>query len=395
MQFTRALGVLLICACIPARADNFLVLPFVNVSGDSSIEWVGESVAEMIRESLATEGAIALDRDARQEAYRRLSIRPYTPLTKATVLRIGEFLDADQVVHGRFEFMRPPAGQPKTKGSIRIVGQVLNIKKASQSPEYTELGSLEDLARLQTHLAWQTVRTVNPGTAPSEEAFRNRRPVIRVEAIESHTRALLTSNDEQKLKLLTQAVRIDPRYSQAHFALGRLYFDRHNWRQATDTLTHVGQEDVNYREANFLLGLCRYNVGEFAAAEDSFRMVASAVPLNEVWNNLGAAQVRLEKAEALENFRKALEGDPGDPDYHFNVGLALFRAGDLDGAAQSFRAVLDRDPGDSEATTMLGRSLKKPQQRGTTVGPDPPARIKETFEESAWLQLKAVLEPKR
>jgi Tfp pilus assembly protein PilF/TolB-like protein len=385
----------LLCAWIPILADNFVVLPFFNHSGDASIEWIGESLSETLREALAREGTIALDREARQEAYRRLSIRPYSALTKATVLRIGEFLDADQIVHGRFEFTPPPDGQPKTKGSVRIVGQVVNLRNASQSPEYTEIGSLEDLARLQTHLAWQTVRTVKSRSAPSEEEFWRRHPVIRVEAIESHTRALLTSSPDQKLKLLTQAVRIDPRYSQAHFALGRLYFDRHNWQQAAESLKRVAPEDVHYREANFLLGLCRYNASDFAAAEEAFRQVVSAVPLNEVWNNLGAAQVQLKKADALENFRKALEGDPADPDYHFNVGLALFRAGDLAEAAESFRAVLDRDPADTEAITMLGRSLKKTPQRGTAQSPEPSARIKETFEESAWLQLKAVLEPRR
>ena len=395
MQFSQALGVIFLCACAPIRAENLLVLPFFNVAGDAGIEWIGESVAGTVRAALARDGIIALDRDARQEAYRRLSIRPHTQLTKATVLRIGEFLDADQIVHGRFEFMPPPDGEPKTKGSLRIVGQILNLRKASQSPEYTELGALEDLARLQTHLAWQTIRTLNPQNAPTEEEFWKRHPVIRVEAIESHTRALLTSDSDQKLKLLSQAVRIDPRYSQANFALGRLYFDRQNWRQAADWLRRVAEEDINYREANFLLGLCRYHSGEFAGAESAFRIVASAVPLNEVWNNLGAAQVRQEKSEALESFRKALEGDPGDPDYHFNVGLALFRSGDLEAAAQSFRAVLDRDPDDTEAITMLGRSLKKPPQRGTPQSPESPVRIKETFEESVWLQLKAVLEPRR
>jgi tetratricopeptide (TPR) repeat protein len=395
MQFSRALGVLLICACLPARGDNFLVLPFFNQSGDSSIEWVGESLAETIRDALAGEGSIALDRDARQEAYRRLSIRPYSTLTKATMLRLGEFLDADQVVHGRFEFTPPPAGQPKIKGSLKIVGQILNLKKATQSAEYIEIGALEDLARLQVHLAWQTIRSVFPQSAPTEDQFRARWPDVRVQAVEAHTRALLTTHTEQKLKLLTQAVRIDPRFSQANFELGRLYFEADNWRFALDALRRVAPEDARYREANFLTGLCRYYISEFAAAEQSFRMIADAIPLNEVWNNLGAAQVRQEKAEALENFRKALEGDPGDPDYHFNVGLALFRSGNLEAAAQSFRAVLDRDPDDTEAITMLGRSLKKPPQRGTAQLPDPPARLKLTFEESAWLQLKAVLEPKR
>jgi tetratricopeptide (TPR) repeat protein len=395
MQLLRALGALSLCACIPANADNFVVLPFLNLSGDSSIEWVGESLAETVRDALATEGLIALDRDARLEAYRRLSIRPYTPLTKATVLRIGEFLDADQIVYGRFQFTPPPAGQPKTKGTIRIVSQILNLRKASQTPEYMELGALEDLARLQTHLAWQTIRNVDPENSPSEEEFRNGRPVIRVEAIESHTRSMLTSDAGQKLKLLSQAVRVDPGYSQANFALGRLYLEKDNWRQAAEWLKRVSPGDLRYREATFLLGLCHYNSGEFAAAEGAFRIVADAVPLNEVWNNLGAAQLRQQPGPALENFRKALEGDPADPDFHFNVGLALFRAGELAGAAESFRAVLDRDPDDAEAMTMLGRSLKGPPQRGTTQSAEPSPRIKETFEESVWLQLKAVLEPGR
>jgi tetratricopeptide (TPR) repeat protein len=394
MKILRALGIVIVCACKTAFADNVLVLPFSNLSGDTSIEWVGESLAETIRDALAAEGALALDRDARQEAYRRLSIRPGTPLTKATVLRLGEFLDADQVVHGRFEFSPPPAGQPKIKGTLKIVGQILNLRKAAQSPEFTEDGTLENLATLQVHLAWQTVRSAQPRTAPSEEEFRARRPAVRVEAVESHTRALLAGSEEQKLKLLTQAVRLEPRYSPANFELGRLYFERDNWRQAIDALRRVAPEDTRYREANFLIGLCRYNIGEYPAAEQSFQMVADAVPLNEVWNNLGAAQVRQLKPEALENFKKALDGDPGDPDYHFNVGLALFSAGDLEGAAQSFRAVLDRDPDDSEAITMLGRCLKKPPQRGSQT-PEPAARLKETFEESAWLQLKAVLEPKK
>jgi cytochrome c-type biogenesis protein CcmH/NrfG len=97
---------------------------------------------------------------------------------------------------------------------------------------------------------------------------------------------------------------------------------------------------------------------------------------------------------SLDNFRKALEGDPGDPDYHFNVGLALFRAGRFDEAAESFRAVLDRTPEDAEAIAMLGRALQKPSARRSAI-PDPPERVKETFEESAWLQLKAVLQPRR
>jgi tetratricopeptide (TPR) repeat protein len=195
---------------------------------------------------------------------------------------------------------------------------------------------------------------------------------------------------------LTQAVRLDPRYSQASFELGRLYWERKNYRLAADQLKRVAAWDVRYREANFLLGLCRYQMGEFAAAEQAFRSVVETVPLNEVWNNLAAAQSRQNSPEALANFSRALEGDPADPDYHFNVGYALFRQGDFDAAAERFRAVLERNPNDVEATTMLGRALQAtPGQKTRASRSDGIERLKLNYEESAWLQLKAVLNPKR
>jgi Flp pilus assembly protein TadD len=199
---------------------------------------------------------------------------------------------------------------------------------------------------------------------------------------------------DQKLKFMTQAVRLDPNFSQANFQMGRLQFERKNFRSAADHLLKVAQSDVRYRESRFLLGLSKYRSGDFAAAEQAFRSVVEAVPLNEVWNNLGAAQSRMDSPNAVASFQKALEGDPADPDYHFNAGYALFRKGEYIAAAERFRAVLERNPNDVEATTLLGRCLKPatPQRGAKSEGLE---RLKENFEESAYLQLKAVLEPKQ
>jgi TolB-like protein len=79
----------LICAfglLAAARADNYLVLPFFNLSKNSNLNWIGESFAESVRETLSSEGLTALDRDDRVEAYHRFSLRPYVLLTKASVL---------------------------------------------------------------------------------------------------------------------------------------------------------------------------------------------------------------------------------------------------------------------------------------------------------------------
>jgi len=93
---------------------------------------------------------------------------------------------------------------------------------------------------------------------------------------------------------------------------------------------------------------------------------------------------------AATSFRKALEGDSADPDYHFNLGYILWRLGQYPAAAGSLRAALDRKPGDTEATAMLGRSLKGDGPRPGDPK-EPHLRLKTTYEEAAYRQLQAEL----
>jgi Flp pilus assembly protein TadD len=124
-------------------------------------------------------------------------------------------------------------------------------------------------------------------------------------------------------------------------------------------------------------------------------MVAGEIPLNEVYNDLGAAQSRKnDLAGAVDNFGKALEGDEGDPDYWFNVGWELWKQGKFELAAANFRALLDRSPGDTEATSMLGRCIRQDGPRAGDPRSEGRERIKTAFEDSAWRQLQAELHKK-
>lgn len=376
-------ALIVLCAGAAAQAETFLVLPFFNLSKTSNIEWIGESLSESIREALGSTGLATIEREERQEMYRKLSMRPYTQLTTASVIKLADGLQADQVIYGSYELLPAASAAAKTRGTLRITARILDHRRLRRGPEYREIGALEDLTRLQTHLAWQTLKLVASGTAPGEEDFRRSMPPVRVEAIESYIRGLMAVAADQKMKLFLQATRLDPKFSQAQFQLGRLQWKRKSYRDAAGAFARVLPSDLHYREANFYLGLARYRLGDFAGAEQAFQLVASMKPLKEVLNNLGAAQSRRNSEAALENFRKALAGDPSDPDYHFNVGYALFLRGQYGEAAERFRAVLDRAPDDSEAITMLGRCLQKnkPSPRGSPAPSERLERLKETYEE--------------
>ncbi len=387
----RLLG-LAIIVCASLRAETVVVLRFFNHTDSAGLDWIGESIAETVQDSLASEGLLVLGREDKAEAYRRLSLRPGTELTHASIIKVGQALDAARVVYGSYELLPAEAGGTASKGSLHITARVLYLKETRQGPPFTELGALEDLAELEARLGWRTLQQLEPRGAPSEADFLKVRPPVRIDAVENYVRGLLATDPEQRQHLFMQAARLDEHYSQPCFQLGKGYWEKREYKVAAGWLARVGRFDSRYLEAQFFLGLCRYYIEDYAGAEQSFRLVARAVPLNEVFNDLGAAEARLnDYPAAIASFQKALEGDNADPDYHFNLAYTQWRAGQYQAAAASFRAVLDRAPDDAEATLMLGRSLKSEGARPGEVRLEDRVRVKTNYEEEAYRQLQAEL----
>jgi tetratricopeptide (TPR) repeat protein len=312
------------------------------------------------------------------------------------VVKIGEELDAELVIFGQYDVKAVPEATAKSRGSLQIAARVLDLKHVKQGPEFRETGALEDLASLQEHLAWQILRYLKPESAPSEADFQRRHPAVRLDAVENYTRGLLASNADEKHRFFTQASHLDSHYSLPDFQLGRLLWNKKEYGSAADWFRKVPPGDAHYNEANFFLGLCRYHTGDFHGAEAAFQSVVHVVPLSEVYNNLAAAESRANMlSPSVDNFRKALEGDSSDPVYQFNLGYALWRAGSFTAAGERFHAVLSRDPDDAVAALLLERCEKGSGPRPGDSQTEGLERLKTNYEESAYLQLKAVLQPDR
>ena len=380
---------------VSLRAETVLVLPFVNRSA-SSLDWIGESIAETVRESLVSQGLLVLDRGDRLEGYRRISLHPGADLTHASIIKLGQTLDASMVIYGEYARQTGAGGEgtPSSAGVLRISGRLMDLKQIHLGLTFTESGSLDDLPAIEVQLAWEALRQIDPGTTLAREEFARLRPTVRLDAMESYARGLLAASAEQRHRFFTQAARLDDQFSQPCFQLGLEAWAQKDYKIASTWLQRVSRRNSHYFQAQFFLGLCRYYGGDAGGAVEAFQTVADAVPLNEVFNDLGAAEVRHnDLPAAVAAFRKAIDGDDADPDYHFNLGYALWRMKDFGGAIESLRAAAERDPNDGEITTLLGRALR---QEGPRPGdPQGRQRVKTNYEEFAYRQLQAELAAKK
>lgn len=393
MQLIRSLLFGALCFVLPAYPATVLVVPFHNDSQYSDLDWVGESVAETLISEFRAANEIVLDRASREAAMQRLSLRSGAQFTKATLIKLGQTLDADYMCYGAYDASLPAGDSQLKSSAIQLTARFLDLRKMHEGPGLAEAGKLSELSRLKEHLAWESLKYLKPGANFPLEQFMSPRKFIRLDAEESYVRGLMSPSQEQKQKWFVQALALDPQFTSPAFELGNLAVARKDYRQAIQWFGHLVPSDPRYAEARFEMGLSAYGADDFSAAVNYFREVARTLPLNEVYNDLGAAEDRLGMPAAIEDFRRALEGDSNDPAYLFNLGLALMKHNYFAEAAQRFQQVIDRDPDDAEAHELLNRAQRHEAEPppGESI---PLVRLKGNLDATAFRQLKAMLQSK-
>ncbi len=232
---------------------------------------------------------------------------------------------------------------------------------------------------------------LDPHFAVAEQTFLAASGGVRLSSFENYIRGTSASSAPERLNRLKTAVADTPTYSAALLALGKEQYTGRQFEDAAATLARIPATDRNALEAGFFLGLARFNTARYNDAGTAFAFVASRLPLPEVVNNQGVALSRQNK-DGTPLFQQAVAADPAEPDYHFNLGVSLYRRNDLAGAIRELQAALKLHAADPEATDLLTRlqalhgQSAGLRQTVSTGGFDPTTRIKRTWSEASFRQ---------
>jgi tetratricopeptide (TPR) repeat protein len=340
-----------------------------------SSEWIGESIAESLREALASRGMMVVSRQDLTEAYVTLRLRPGAEITSASALKLGQALSVETVIYGTY--------RAESSGSLAIDTSVSDRLRSRISAPIQDTGNVTDIDRVEAHLAWQVIRAVVPATAPPEPSAQMLRPPVRASAEESFIRGLLATSPELKERLYQQAAKADAKFARPALELGKIDLARKSYKNAAVWFGRIEPADMHYAEASFYSGVAKFHDGDYVSAQGAFDRITKTLPVAEVFSNLGIVENRLNLSRAVSTFREAVNLDPNNPDYQFNLAYSLFKLGRFDAAADRFRAVLERDPGDQMATLLLGKSIKREGIRSSNTADarfEWAERFKDTYE---------------
>lgn len=382
----------------PTGSETLLVFPLENSSRLAKLEWLGEGLAELTIERLSHAGQFAFPREERLAAIEKLGLPASTRYSRATMLKIAEEVDADYVLFGHYS---------SDGKNFTVTAQVLHVDPPRLMPPLEESGALEELMEMHARLAWRVfcgVATASAGVAPcgrvalSQADFLSKFPPLRLDAFEYYIRGLLSpesEKDQQRLRDLREAARLEPGWDDPAFTLGQAYFARRDCASALPWLSRVPLAHERGPEAGFTAGVCHLLRNDAARAEAAFAslLVRGAIngrdtagvaasgegparsggegccALAEAFNNLGVARARLGKLrEAVAAFERAAQLDPDEVDYWWNLGVIRMQANEPAPAVEAFREVLRRQTGDAEARALLIEALERGGQAAQAAG---------------------------
>jgi tetratricopeptide (TPR) repeat protein len=386
--------------------QTILVFPFENQSRMASLEWLSEGLAELTVDRLAGNSRFVFSREDRLDALERMGLPSSAQFSIATMIEIARDLGADDVVFGAY------TSDGKT---ISVTARALRLDPPQLSDALSAAGPLANLLPLHARLAGSLICALDtaacPGGAPPAAVTDPHRPPSNLAAFQLYIRAITGPADDQRLRDLRDAARLEPDWDLPAFELGLEEFERRDCESALVWFSRVPPDRPRGVEASFDAGVCHLLDNDATRAASSFQDVlerdiflalqtpvvadsrssaasgsqneAQAAPatsdapaaldLPEARNDLGVAYLRMGAfADAAAQFDRAAQIAPDTPDFLFNLGVAQFLAGDATQSAVDFRRAQKLAPDDAGIRAALDQIATQPPP----AAPPPPRAAK-------------------
>ena len=329
---------------VPAlQSGRILVVPFDTPANDRGSYWLGDAAAVLIADDVNARGLGAISRSARTRAYDQLRLPPNTPLSEATVIKVGQIVGASEVVVGRVQ----------VEGTtMTLRARAIHLEAGSADREVVEHGPLSDLFALGRKVAQRVVpggsENVQPHTPP-------------LQAFEQYVKGLIAEQPGTQANFLESALKIDPQYDAARLALWDVRDGQGNPTAALAALKGIESASPFARRAQFLAGISQVELTKFDDAFATFKALLDERPDAAVLNNLGIVQIRRgatpETGKPVYYFTKAVDAQPDDADLLFNLGYAYALDRDPQAAIYWLRETVRRSPTDADAHFVLAAEL--------------------------------------
>jgi TolB-like protein/DNA-binding winged helix-turn-helix (wHTH) protein/Flp pilus assembly protein TadD len=357
-RFIAALGGGATIAMAPITPDykaRLAVMPFANLSGDSSQEYFSDGLTEEMFLQLGRlgRGRIGVISRSSSNLFRGSARR---------AREIGEMLRADYLLEGSVR---------READRVRITAQL--VETSTESHLWTDVyeRNLTDCLSVQAEVAARIAQSLAVELLPEQPV----QPSTDAAAYQTYLKGRYYWNlpgdqgFEQAIVYFGQACAADPNFAAAHADLARTHTGQAEYynvvpRVALETARPIAERslqlDPHLSHAHMAVANIRAMLDwDWDAAEAGFRQAITLNPSSNGahrWYGLLLAGLG-KSSEAVREAQRARELDPLCLVVGTSAAWTQFMAGDYEGAIDTCRDVMDMEPHFTPGWRVLGASL--------------------------------------
>jgi eukaryotic-like serine/threonine-protein kinase len=199
---------------------SLAILPFRNASGDSSLNWLGTTVAQMLSTDMGESAYLrTVPSDRVNQILHDLRVAPDAALDPDTLHRVAEFTSADRLLSGQYV---------KLGDQIRIDATLQDLKGRRNFAMKAEAASEKDLPKALEQLAESVEKALAlpPETIKEIQAKTLKPSTQSVQALRYYSEGLQLARQGKNLEAVKQfeaATKEDPGFALAYSKLGGTY----------------------------------------------------------------------------------------------------------------------------------------------------------------------------
>jgi serine/threonine protein kinase/tetratricopeptide (TPR) repeat protein len=309
-------------AAVKAPEVSLAIVPFRNASGDSALDWLGPSLADMLSTDVGQSASLrTVSSDRLHQVFKDLRIPDKFDFDPDTLKRLAEFSNANTMVWGSYAKFGDQIRIDATLQDLKHNRTTqLKIEAANEKQIPATVDGLAELIRKNLAVSADVVKELKASSfQPTSQS---------VEALKSYNEALGFQRSGKSLdaqKLFEQATKDDPSFALAYSKLAQTY-------------SSLGYDDQAEQAARRSMDLS-------ANLPEAERYLIAAIH----------AQVTRNFPEAIKAYENMAKASPGNADVQAALAALYEETGDLTKASKYNQEILAANPKDITASLSAGR----------------------------------------
>jgi eukaryotic-like serine/threonine-protein kinase len=301
---------------------SLAILPFHNASGNSKLDWLGSSMAEMLSTDVGQSASVRMvSEDRVEQVLKDLRITPQSEIEPATITRVANQSNVDTVVWGHYA---------QFGDRIRIDATVQDMKRGTTKNLSVEAGNENEILPTIDGLAGQIRQSLSVSSSLQKEL------------------------QDQAFKPSTASVAALRNYNE-----GLQYARQGNYSQAAKGFQTALQDDSNFALAYAKLSQAYSQMGHDDDAEQAAQKAVSLsaqLPAQEKYLiQANYNSVLKDYPKAIDAYQNLVNVAPDNTDYLSDLGTAYEQTANYEKAKEQFARVVELDPKRVESLLALGR----------------------------------------